>query len=389
MSKHFTQWIALLWLTFAVALTVRAQSSTCITLSPPSSVSISNITPTSATASWASAGVGAWYRVELKNLNSGLVEDLIVTQALYRIYTGLHPGAHYRVSVQASTCIVGPFGATNSADFYTPTIIIDDIVNLDLGQQLPNQQNGYASADQLITQSQFTICIYKVLSFPPTDPLDQVFHAYIKLSNGDFFEFLMVGKDPDNTVHYSFRPLAVPRKDWSVVYLDESGHPTLDGLGAKVSTIIVSYWEGNQWNEKMSITSNNMAPLPDVLPLAVTIQSDVEFLYSVNQSNVCTPGSSANLQVQGGNPVSAVAPLQGVLAPNPFDDYLDLHIPGLESTTGTVRIFDPAGRLQFEFTSTGSGETMPQVITADWQPGLYYLQIQSEAGTSVQAIVKM
>lgn len=381
--------MALVWLALLFAATSHAQSGPCVPMSPPSWINITNIQSTSALASWGAVFPGAWYQVELKNMNTGLVVDLAITQATSRTYTGLLPGTHYRVTVKASSCNAGPFGAGNSADFHTPTIIIDDIVNLDMGQQAPDQQSGFLTADHLIMQSQFTICIYKVGMLPPANPLDEVFHAYIKLANGHFFEFLMFAT-LDNLVYQSFSPLRVPNTDWQVQYFDENGNQILVApQGSKVATLKVRHLESNQWVEKMAISSINMKSQQTVMPLAVTLQNGVEFYHSVNESNICSP-SNVNFQAPGGgSSVLTSTHAEGSVKPNPFGDYLHLDVPGFESTPSVVRIFDFSGRLQFEFINTGTGESIPRIITGDWQPGVYYLHIQTETGSSVQPIVKI
>lgn len=395
MFTKITNWIVLLWLLLGNVAAANAQPTTpCAPLLPPSWVHITNVTPTSAIATWEGVAPGAWYRVELKNLNTGIVEDLTVTQALTRTYTGLHPGTLYRVTVQASSCAAGPFGSSNFSDFSTPIVIVDDIVNLNINQKLPNQQGGlgYASTDRETTESQFDICIFKVNSLPPSDILHDVFHGYISLTNSNhFFEFAMVG-DLQEKAHFPLSPLRFPYTDWKIEYITPDGqHFFNPPMSLEVLSMNISHQDSpGVWVQKMSISAENMIAQTAVLPLHVTLGTDVQFHYAANHSGLCSGNS--NLEAPKGGAVMNFTSLRDrqrvAMAPNPFEDYLELQIPELETRPGTIRIFDATGRLQFEYTGGASADLM-SINTADWRSGLYYLQVQTEAGSSIHPMVKL
>jgi hypothetical protein len=391
MSALVKKWMVLVSMAFVLMSSLLAQGGPCAPLAPPSWITITNIKPLSAYASWQNVAPGAWYRVELKNLNSGLVEDLVVTQATSRSYMALSPGTHYQVRIQASSCSVGAFGAPAFKDFYTPTIIIDEVVFLDDSQHFPNQQNAFAPADILVPQSNFIICVYKVPDIQNIDEMNDVFHAFIQLDNGDFFEFLLVGSQ-DNKIHYTYEPLAFPREKWSYEALNANGGSILIFPGTEAVTIKVKYRTSPnmpQWVDKMTLSTTGMLVQPNVLPLAASIAEGVEFYASSNNSTICTPGANAKHAADQNSDSSDPETMKFALSPNPFTDHLDLNIANGELGPVTIRVLDLAGRVQFETTYSDAATTAHRIDTDVWLPGLYFLQIQTEAGTRTEPIVKL
>lgn len=387
MFTQLKNWTAFICLIFAFAANSFAQGP-CTTYSTPAWIIITNITPHSATATWEGVGTGAWYRVELKNLNTGIVEDLVVTQSTSRNYNALASGTHYQVQVEASSCEEGPFGMAAIQDFYTPIIITDDVVMLESSPQ-PNRQRLYPSASNHVTQSQFTICIYKVDNLADIDTLNDVFHAYIQLTNGDFFEFLMVGSQ-DNAVHHSLTPLAVPLQKWAVTGYDDNNAIVDLYTGAHAFTLKVKHEDvpgSGIFIEKMTITCADMLVQPDVLPLSVTLAEGVSFYASDNNSGVCNPGSHSFSS--GQPPIPNHSGPKSAVSPNPFSDALQLELPADAEGPVQVRIVDLTGQIRFE-TNAAVGEALSRSIpTDDWAPGIYYVQIRNTNGLTVKPVVKI
>ncbi len=304
----------------------------------------------------------------------------------------MSPGTHYQVRIQASSCSVGAFGGTALKEFYTPTVIIDEVVFLD-GANAPNNQTRFSSADILVPQSNFIICVYKVPDIQNIDEMNDVFHAFIQLDNSDFFEFLLVGSQ-DNKIHYTFRPLASPRERWKYEAFDVGGSILPIVLGTEAVTIKVKYrtsvnvpWELAE--TKMTLSTTGMLVQPNVLPLKAVIAEGVEFYASSNNSTVCPLSANAKHAADQNSDSSDPETMKFALSPNPFTDHLDLNIANAELGPVTIRVLDLAGRVQFETTYSDAATTSHRIDTGVWLPGLYYLQIQTETGTRTEPVVKL
>jgi hypothetical protein len=384
MRKLVQNLMAVIFLAFTFMVSVHAQNGPCTPLAPPSWITVTNITSTSAQAQWEGVMPGAWYRVELKNLNSGLVEDLVTSQSIYRNYTNLTPGTQYQIKVQASSCRTGSFGSPALKEFRTSSIVIEDIANLNMDrfQNQPNQQSEFAPvSDSVSGVETFDICIYKVPDFNNIDKMEDVFHAYIQLSNNDFFEFLMVGST-DNKVHLEIPYLSLPFAAWSVSCFDADGNPILYPPNG-VPTIKISH----QGDVKMIITTSTLVIQQTIIPLSVTVFDDVTFYASSNNSALCA--AAANKQTTSQSPANNSQALKYAISPNPFTDHLDLNVLDAEAGPVTIRVLDLAGRVQFETTYSDAATTAHRIDADVWLPGLYYLQIQTETGTRTEPVVKL
>lgn len=102
-------------------------SATC-TLPPPASVTVSNITTTSADISW-SAVVGAvMYKVSLYDATSAVYLPDIYTASTSITASGLEPGHNIDACVSAYSCLEGDGGSESCVSFVTETIIITEII---------------------------------------------------------------------------------------------------------------------------------------------------------------------------------------------------------------------------------------------------------------------
>lgn len=388
MSTLLKKFMLLLLLLSTVLVTVRAQGGgTCTTMPAPAWVDVTNITPTSALASWQNVGAGAWYRVELKNLNTGIIEDLTYTQLTYKVYTVLKPSTDYQVSVAASSCYIGPYGATSFKKFTTPSIIVEDVCGLEYRQQF-NQQSQYDPANTERSGPAFQLCILKVANQDNIDKLNEVFHAYILMPNNiDFYEFTLVGL-PSNQVAFPLSALGGPAAgDWATFFTDFNGieHP-IPQQGMAEGLIIHVEYKGD---EVLTISGADMNGSGSYLPLWVWIGQGVRFFASDNDSGPC-PGGSGTSRPETGNPihVAAHSAPKGRVSPNPFTNHLDLHLSDFGKEITLVRILDGMGRVQFEATGAAAASEISGIETAGWQPGVYYLQVQTETGVQVVPVVK-
>lgn len=106
---------------------VLTTSSIC-PLSPPSSVTVTNITTTTADVSWSAVAGAVMYRVQPYDATSAIFLPEEITASTSITLDGLTPGHKIEVCVSAYSCWEGEGGDENCAEFTTETIIITDII---------------------------------------------------------------------------------------------------------------------------------------------------------------------------------------------------------------------------------------------------------------------
>lgn len=106
---------------------VLTTSSVC-PLSPPSNVTVTNITTTTADVSWSAVAGAVMYRVQPYDATSAIFLPEEITSSTSITLDGLTPGHEIEVCVSAYSCWEGEGGDENCAEFMTETIIITDII---------------------------------------------------------------------------------------------------------------------------------------------------------------------------------------------------------------------------------------------------------------------
>lgn len=391
MRTQIKKWLALLCMAFALKTSMFAQNGPCVPRSAPTWITVTNITSSSAQVQWENVQTGAWYRVELRNLNTGLVEDLSFTQANVKNYYTLAAATYYRVTVQASSCQQGPFGPGASVEFETPGIVVDDIVFIDQGMEYPNLQNGFNNANTPAPAAPFFICIKK--GEIPISDMNDVLHAYIAPEGGgnDFFEFFMAAETGSNKAHFDSAPLMFPSSKWRYQGIVGINNPPGPGQDPDFIAIKVEYFNAlNKWELAMKLESTGIVSPPGYIMLRVIMSNNHVFTYDADrESQVCDPWGSAK-QAPEHNPVAFVPKDQvRSIFPNPFGDHLN--IPEFDQDAGpvTLRVVDATGRLLLETAEQDATKIARRINTADWQPGLYFVQIQTGTGTATTPLVKM
>jgi len=390
MRTQIKKWLALLCMAFALKTSMFAQNGPCVPLPAPTWLTVTNITSSSAQVQWENVQTGAWYRVELRNLNTGLVEDLSFQQATIKNYYTLAAGTDYRVTVKASACQQGPFGLGASEEFQTNSIIIEDIVNINQGMQDPNLQNGFNNAYTPGPADSFFVCIKK--GTIPISDNNEVLHAYIapEGNNIDFFEFFMAANTGENKAYFDSPPLGFPSGKW--LYQGIYDYNPAPGQNPEFIALEVKHLNAfNKWDRAMRLEATGIVSPPGYVMLRVIMYNNFVFTYDENrESEVCDPWGGTYKQAPEHNPVT-FAPkdqLRGIF-PNPFSD--QLNIPEFDQDAGpvTLRVVDATGRLLFETAEQDATKIVRRINTADWQPGLYFVQVQTGTGTATTPLVKM
>jgi hypothetical protein len=387
MRTQFKKWLALICMAFALKTSMFAQNGPCTPLPQPAWITVTNITASSAQVQWENVQAGAWYRVELRNLNTGLVEDLSIIQANIKNYYTLSAGTNYRVTVQASSCQQGPFGQGLSAEFETPGIVVDDIVFIN--QEIePNKQIGFNNANTVSPTNGFFICL-KQGTIPISD-LNDVLHAYIKPkgSGNDFFEFFMAAKTGSNDAYFDSAPLRYPREKWAFLGIAPPQGP---GQNPNYLAVEVKHLNANNnWEVAMRLEVTTLVSPPGYVMLRVIMNDNYVFVYDENrQSQVCDPEAEAS-KAPDHNPTTFLPKdqLRGIF-PNPFTDHLNVLEFDQDAGPVTLRVVDATGRLLFETAEEDATKIVRRINTADWQPGFYFLQIQTGTGATTTPLVKM
>lgn len=106
---------------------VLTTSSVC-PLSPPSNVTVTNITTTTADVSWSAVAGAVMYRVQPYDATSAIFLPEEITSSTSITLDGMEPGHVIEVCVSAYSCWEGEGGDENCAEFTTETIIITDII---------------------------------------------------------------------------------------------------------------------------------------------------------------------------------------------------------------------------------------------------------------------
>jgi len=386
MRTQIKKWLAVAFMAFTLKASMVAQGGPCVPLSPPSWMTVTNITSSSALVQWENVQAGAWYRLELRNLNTGLVEDLSFTQATSKTYYNLAASTDYRVTARVSSCQQGPFGQGAFVEFQTTGIVVEDIVNINQGAQDPNMQNGFNNANTVVnTGDTFYICIKK--GTIPISNFDEVLHAYLapEGDDNDFFEFFMAANTGDNNAYFDSAPLRFPSGKWWY----EGGNAPLGPGGQNQGFTNVKVYHINAQGKPelaMKLESTGVISPTGYVMLQVFMGNNYVFTYDLDrESGVCTPAAALKH-----NPL-ALAPkdkLQGFF-PNPFDDHLN--IPDFDQDAGpvAVRVIDSTGRLLFETSEQDAARIVRRINTAGWLPGLYFVQIQTATDATTTPVVKM
>jgi hypothetical protein len=395
---------------FALFLTLNVFATPASTppLPPPGWIDVYDITSTTATVEWENVGAGAWYKVTLRETQSGNMVDLDFTQNTTLEYTDLNPGTEYTVEVQASTNPMGPYGPIFSEKFNTWVIIVDNVINL-TPSTTPDQQNpvkfGQVNGNQPAGTNQFFICLPMVNLGPNYNQVEDAFHGYITApapNSNDFFEFAMVATNSYEIIlpydgfggSQGYIAYTTGSNIWQVIYFDENDEPVNPngGQGGVVS-VLVKYGEpGGVMNEMLSLSAKEYPNVAGHFPMDVWVYNPGAFFGANNNCYVDTnPCDGGQTNKFGGIKQFEIQPIQEFTSasnpvfPNPFTEVLNISIP---QDSRSVRILNASGQLQFESTSLTQGVDQYQLETSEWGNGIYFIHIQNADGVSVYPIIK-
>jgi len=327
----------------------------------PASLVATDVTPTSISLEWTPivAPSLVYFKVESYDLTAGaaLPSYIITTNSF--TYTGLTAGHTYQFGVSASYCSNGPFGGVTESEVRIPTIIIDNIVQLQspctLGNPLSTGQNRA-----------YNFCVQESGS---PEPYTNGFVGAITFNNQalqfavvNYGGDIIIGELTTDNPNFSFEKNGDSE---AICYYDVSGVPT-------TPLFTVSHVNGTP-----------------VLPAL-----RIKFLTNCGTFSSCgSPCGVASERSDGGF-VEAENPSEIFVnppAPNPFTESTILRYQLEKEASVEVALYDATGRLIHFIVKEslqGKGQYEVMIEGASLPDGAYFLHTQIDGQSKVFSLVK-
>lgn len=320
----------------------------------PTNLHTTQITPTTASIAW-NAVSGAWgYSVELFDSGGLPVYAPGITTGTAWTFTGLTPGTDYTAKVYPMCSIVEKSTDFTALEFHT---IIVEVV------------------------CQAKSCVPSLLYIGSPSPNNPQVN-YTWLLNTQEIYFIWITTSSNETLRYEFEQVTSAGA-FKIRPLE--GNPSGYELGQRADRYCP--YQGN--TKEFYVVNSNGTVVSGVIGSGNITFPNIAANHSVTvYRGYCiaypeTPQNAADRVASDSDQSEFIRPL-----PNPFADVLTLNgSGGTPEAPVEIQLFDAAGRLVKREEAVIEGSYA--LSTADLPPGVYFLKLQSDAGSFVYKLLKM
>jgi hypothetical protein len=340
-------------------------------LAPPTAVTVSNITSTSAQVSWTPVPGATWYRIRVENAFNPTFTNIQITNSTTVSFTTLSPNTNYVAYVSATSCGKGDdYGLEQQRPFATPAIVIEDIVYLEPCREEFNEVGvHYPPQDPNVVDLP--------LNDAPGAPAN--YDTYLVTKGNASYSFAVWLKLEGNAYKPYFKEFTAEGIERTPPSVVPPANITTSAIGLRLS---------NSASDFCTIRALASSALenPKMTFSFVQDGGDLAQLFS------CKPKGGKS----GGNAGSDIETEQSkatklTATPNPLTDQTTLHYTVGKDSPVTLSLYNSTGTLvktvlNKVWTEAGNQETMVEM--SDLPNGLYFVTLETNEGRQVSTLVK-